>query len=90
MTRARCAGMRDRALAPLLEWAEAVVPPAQRGRTPLFLFGTAGLRRLPAERQAAVLAHARSALRASQFRCPLTHVSQGKTLASYAPAGCCL
>ena len=68
----RCAGMRARALAPLLEWAEAVVPPRQWARTPLFLFGTAGLRRLPAERQATVLAHARSALRASRFRCPLT------------------
>ena len=93
MTRARCAGMRDRALAPLLEWAEAVVPPAQRARTPLFLFGTAGLRRLPAERQAAVLAHARSALRASQFRCALALGSApdvtGAKLVLYAPAVCC-
>lgn len=60
--------MRERALAPLLEWAEAVVPRSQWRRTPLFLFGTAGLRRLPAERQAAVLAHARHALRGSHFR----------------------
>ena len=82
--------MRDRALAPLLEWAEAVVPPAQRARTPLFLFGTAGLRRLPAERQAAVLAHVRSALRASQFRCsdtPETLGSRKSKVGSYARAG---
>ena len=37
--RLRCAG-------PLLEWAEAVVPRAQWDRTPVFLFGTAGLRKL--------------------------------------------
>ena len=31
---------------PLLEWAEAVVPRSHRPRTPVFLFGTAGLRKL--------------------------------------------
>ncbi|KAK9840645.1 hypothetical protein WJX81_006647 [Elliptochloris bilobata] len=61
-------GVRERALAPLLEWAEAVVPRRQWARTPLFLFGTAGLRRLPAERQAVVLADVRRALHGSHFR----------------------
>jgi len=59
--------VRDAALAPLLEWAEAVVPRAQWAATPLFLFGTAGLRRLPPARQAALLGHVRAALRASSF-----------------------
>lgn len=39
-------GLRRKALGPLLEWAEAVVPPSQWAATPLFLFGTAGLRKL--------------------------------------------
>jgi len=67
VTAARRAGVRDTALAPLLEWAEAVVPRAQWAATPLFLFGTAGLRRLPSARQAALLGHVRAALRRSAF-----------------------
>jgi hypothetical protein len=31
---------------PLLEWAEAAVPRRQWAQTPVFLFGTAGLRKL--------------------------------------------
>ena len=40
-------GLRSKALTPLLEWALQKVPPLKRGQTPIFLFATAGLRRLP-------------------------------------------
>lgn len=63
------AGLGRTALGPLLEWAAAVVPPRARAATPVFLFGTAGLRRLTAGQQGAVMAAARSALEASPFRC---------------------
>ena len=38
-------------------------------RTPLFLFGTAGMRKLPAEGRAALLDDVRAALSRSEFRC---------------------
>ena len=63
------AGLEQRALRPLLEWAEAVVPRRQWHRTPLFLFGTAGLRKLPAEGRAALLDDVRAALLRCNFRC---------------------
>ncbi|BDA48267.1 probable ectonucleoside triphosphate diphosphohydrolase 5 at N-terminal half [Coccomyxa sp. Obi] len=61
-------GLEQRALRPLLEWAEAVVPRRQWHRTPLFLFGTAGLRKLPAEGRAALLDDVRAALSRCNFR----------------------
>ena len=68
------------ALGPLLEWARAVVPRAQHARTPLFLFGTAGMRRLAPEARAALLADVRACLAASGFRCGV-----GITVSAYKP-----
>ena len=62
------AGVQDVALGPLLDWARAVVPKAQRARTPLFLFGTAGMRKLAPEARAALLSDVRACLAASGFR----------------------
>ena len=62
------AGLHRKALGPLLEWAEAVVPRRQWGRTPIFLFGTAGLRKLPNEAQQSLLADLRDALSQCSFR----------------------
>jgi hypothetical protein len=56
------------ALSPLLEWARAVVPPRARRATPLFLFGTGGLRRLPEGERSALLAEVQRLLRRSGFR----------------------
>jgi Golgi nucleoside diphosphatase len=61
-------GLRSRALGPLLDWAEAVIPPARWASTPLFLFGTAGLRKLGGSEQARVMEEVRDALAASNFR----------------------
>ena len=66
-------GVHVVALGPLLDWAAAVVPPRQRAATPVFLFGTAGLRRLGLPAQAALLVQVRHALEASPFKyayCP--------------------
>lgn len=62
------AGVSSKALGPLLDWAAAVVPPRARPATPVFLFGTAGLRKLAAPQQGMVLRAAREALDASPFR----------------------
>jgi hypothetical protein len=56
------------ALNPLLEWARAVVPRRARRATPVFLFGTGGLRRLPDAERAPLLAEARRLLGRSGFR----------------------
>ena len=53
---------------PLLQWAEAVVPYGRHKHTPIFLFGTAGLRRLSSEHQAQLLAGTRAILGSSSFR----------------------
>lgn len=45
------------------------MPRRQWHRTPLFLFGTAGLRKLPAEGRAALLDDVRAALSRCNFRC---------------------
>jgi Golgi nucleoside diphosphatase len=60
--------VRDKALGPLLDWARAVVPARQRARTPAFLLGTAGLRKLAPEARHALLADIRACLAASGFR----------------------
>ncbi|PSC71682.1 putative apyrase 7 [Micractinium conductrix] len=62
------AGLEERALGPLLEWAAAVVPRRQWARTPVFLFGTAGLRKLSEQQQAELLQVARRVLGGSAFR----------------------
>lgn len=69
MARTLCVGLQTKALGPLLEWAEAVVPKKQWDRTPIFLFGTAGLRKLPHEAQQSLLIDLQDALSRSQFRC---------------------
>ena len=61
-------GLWITALQPLLAWAEAVVPQRQWPATPLFLFGTAGLRVLAPERQAKLLGAVQHALHLSHFR----------------------
>lgn len=63
---ANTAGLQD-ALAPLLAWAKAVVPAQAHAATPLFMLGTGGLRRLPAQQQAVLLAEARRLLALSGF-----------------------
>ena len=65
------AGVHPAALGPLLDWAAAVVPSRQRAATPVFLFGTAGMRRLGLPRQAALLVQIRRILEGSGFRCVL-------------------
>jgi hypothetical protein len=55
-------------LDPLLAWARGVVPPALQTSTPLFLMGTGGIRRLPGQQQAALLAAVRQLLAQSGFR----------------------
>ena len=67
--RMRCtAGLSATALQPLLAWAEAVVPQRQWKATPLFLFGTAGLRVLSPERQSKLLTSVQHLLLRSVFR----------------------
>ncbi|KAL4451373.1 hypothetical protein ABPG77_009445 [Micractinium sp. CCAP 211/92] len=61
-------GLQGRALGPLLQWAEAAVPRRQWASTPVFLFGTAGLRRLSQEQQGQLLAGVRRVLGSSAFR----------------------
>lgn len=61
-------GLQTHALGPLLDWAAAVVPARQHSRTPIFLLGTAGLRRLPYEQQQELLVTAGDVLAASPFR----------------------
>lgn len=61
-------GLEATALQPLLAWAQAALPRAAWHRTPLFLFGTAGLRRLPDANQEELLAGAREVLDGSVFR----------------------
>jgi apyrase len=62
------AALAAAALAPLLEWARAVVPRGRWARTPLLLFGTAGLRRLREGEQGRLLGAVRAALATSGFR----------------------
>eukprot|EP00887_Chlorella_sp_A99_P007229 scaffold2.g7229.t1 len=62
------AGLEARALAPLLDWAQAALPSRAWAQTPLFLFGTAGLRRLAPGDRGQVLDAAREVLAGSAFR----------------------
>ena len=64
-------GLVEKAISPLLDWAEEVVPRQRWGSTPIFLFGTAGLRKLPEEHQENVLGTVRHILAACPFRCGL-------------------
>lgn len=61
-------GLWTSALQPLLAWAEDVVPRKQWEETPLFLFGTAGLRVLTPESQSILLSNIQNALQGSPFR----------------------
>ena len=63
-----CTGLWTSALQPLLAWAEDVVPRKQWEDTPLFLFGTAGLRVLTPESQSILLSNIQNALRGAPFR----------------------
>lgn len=57
-----------RALEPLLGWAREVVPPKRWASTPVFLLGTAGLRKLTEADRDRVLGQARQVLGKSGFR----------------------
>ena len=61
-------GLQEKALGPLLEWAEAAIPDSRWESTPIFLLATAGLRKLPEDYQNDVLDSAQSVLAASPFR----------------------
>ncbi len=61
------AGLAAEALLPLLDWAAAAVPARARAATPVFLFGTAGLRRLTEPQQAELMQHVRDTLSSSPF-----------------------
>ncbi|KAL5992948.1 hypothetical protein ACLOJK_013868 [Asimina triloba] len=54
---------------PLLQWAEKQIPRHARKTTPLFLYATAGVRRLPADDSAELLQELWSILRNSSFLC---------------------
>ena len=56
------------ALQPLLAWAKAVVPSVHWADTPVYLLGTAGLRRLEEDEQERVLGACREVLERSPFR----------------------
>ena len=64
----RLQDVERQALLPLLEWARAVVPRDMWADTPVYLLGTAGLRRLDEEGQEAVLEVCRKVLKGSGFR----------------------
>lgn len=55
-------------LGPLLDWARAVIPHEQQRHVPVFLFGTAGLRRLPVKDREAVMGEIDQVLGTSGFR----------------------
>ncbi|KAL4517877.1 hypothetical protein Ndes2526A_g02251 [Nannochloris sp. 'desiccata'] len=56
------------ALEPLLEWSRAVIPRNSWPTTPVFLLGTAGLRKLNEEHRERVMNEARSVLKRCGFR----------------------
>ena len=61
-------GVKENALGPLLAWALEVVPSGRHKDTPIFLFGTAGLRNLPKEQQDNVLEAVKTTLHDTPFR----------------------
>ncbi len=63
----------DKALRPLLAWAEAVVPNSHWADTPVYLLATAGLRRLSVGEQEQVLGACREVLAAAPFRFENSH-----------------
>jgi len=60
-------GIESTVLEPLLRWAEAVIPKRLWSNTPVFLFGTAGMRRLDKEQQRVLLKECRKILDSSGF-----------------------
>jgi Golgi nucleoside diphosphatase len=68
-------GLMRHALAPLLEWAEEIVPEHRWSQTPLFLFGTAGMRQLPQKHREQLLEQLGDVLNASSFRWVCASVS---------------
>lgn len=65
-------GIRRQVLEPLLGWAKAVVPESEWNKTPVFLFGTAGMRRLRPDDQENIMAMCRTVLKASGFKFDLS------------------
>mmetsp|Transcript_9707 Transcript_9707/g.24115 ORF Transcript_9707/g.24115 Transcript_9707/m.24115 type:complete len:580 (-) Transcript_9707:10-1749(-) len=60
--------LKREALGPLLEWARAVVPKKQRACTPVFMFMTAGVRKLSPYLQQRLTADTNAILASSGFR----------------------
>lgn len=61
-------GIQEQVLEPLLDWARAVVPKSEWRVTPVFLFATAGMRRLSPEKQERILERCRNVLSTSGFQ----------------------
>jgi Golgi nucleoside diphosphatase len=60
--------LRVSALQPLLDWAQAVVPPSAQATTPVFLLATGGVRRLHHHQQAQLMEDIRAVLSSSGFK----------------------
>lgn len=60
--------LRGECLGPLLDWAKAVVHKTQQASTPLFLFATSGVRRLPKDQQNDLMKDVKQVLSTSGFR----------------------
>ncbi|KAK9117215.1 hypothetical protein Sjap_016162 [Stephania japonica] len=56
-----------KALEPLLQWAERLVPSERHGDTPVFLLATAGLRKLPSENVNWILRNAEDLIKRHRF-----------------------
>ncbi|KAL8552230.1 hypothetical protein ACS0TY_001072 [Phlomoides rotata] len=61
-------GLKE-AIAPLIEWAEQQIPKSSHQTTSLFLYATAGVRRLPSSDSEWLLNNAWSILKSSPFLC---------------------
>lgn len=59
--------IEEKVMRPLFDWVKAVIPQERWKDTPVFLFGTAGMRRLPRDEQDAILAECRRILSNSEF-----------------------
>ncbi|GMH35514.1 hypothetical protein BSKO_03382 [Bryopsis sp. KO-2023] len=60
--------LRTKSLGPLLNWARAVIPSRLWRSTPVFLFGTAGLRNLPTKDREALVSNIGEVLKESGLR----------------------
>ncbi|KAI8102868.1 hypothetical protein M9434_005660 [Picochlorum sp. BPE23] len=59
--------IEEKVMRPLFDWVKAVIPQERWKETPVFLFGTAGMRRLSSAEQGDILAECRRILSSSGF-----------------------